>query len=96
MKRTDSQNLGNVIMEYLRATGLETPLQEYRVISAWPEVIGSALAAYTQDVKIFNRTLFVKVSSAAVRNELMMRRMELVARLNSISGAQTITQIVLR
>lgn len=96
MKKTNTESLGNVIFEYLRAMGLETPLNEHRVISAWPEVVGGVLAGYTQELKIFNRTLFVKVSSAAVRNELMMRRTELVARLNAKAGAQVISGIVLR
>lgn len=96
MKKSNTESLGNVIYEYLRAMGLETPLNEHRVMNAWSDVVGEAMAKYTQDLNIFNQTLYVKVSSAVVRNELMMRRTELVARLNAKAGAQVITGIVLR
>lgn len=96
MKRTESKPIGGEIMEYLRASGLETPLNEYRVIQAWPQEVGSALASYTGGLRIYNQVLYVNVSSAAVRNELMMRRTELLKKLNTRAGAQVITQIVLR
>ncbi|MBQ0094248.1 MAG: DUF721 domain-containing protein [Bacteroidaceae bacterium] len=96
MRKTRTEGIGSLIQQYLRETGLETPLNEHRVIQAWSTVAGPVMAKYTLDLKIYNQVLFVQVSSAAVRNELMMRRTELVARLNAQAGAQVITQIVLR
>lgn len=96
MKKTESERVDGVIMQYLREFGLETPLNEHRLIQAWDTVLGPAVSKYTKELKIYNQVLFVTVSSAAIRNELMMRRTELVSRLNSHVGAQVITQIVLR
>ena len=96
MKKTGTEKIDGVIMQYLRQEGLETPLYEYRLINAWETVVGSAVSRYTKDLRIYNQVLFVTVTSAALRNELMMRRTELVARLNSQAGAQVITQVVLR
>lgn len=96
MKKTNAENLGGVILQYLRETGLETPLNEHRLIQAWSPVLGLSVSRYTKELRIYNQVLFVTVSSAAMRNELMMRRTELVSRLNSQVGAQVITQIVLR
>lgn len=96
MKKTNTENVGGVILQYLREMGLETPLNEHRLIKAWDTVLGPAVSKYTKELKIYNQVLFVTVSSAVIRNELMMRRTELVSRLNSQVGAQVITQIVLR
>jgi predicted nucleic acid-binding Zn ribbon protein len=96
MRKTESEKVGGVILQYLREMGLETPLNEHRLINAWDTVLGPAVSKYTTDLKIYTQVLFVTVSSAALRNELMMRRTELVARLNAQVGAQVITQIVLR
>jgi len=96
MKKTDSEQVGGVILQYLREMGLETPLNEHRLIQAWDTVLGPAVSRYTKELRIYNQVLFVTISSAALRNELMMRRSELVARLNAQAGAQVITQIVLR
>ncbi len=96
MKKTDSEKVGGVIQQYLREMGLETPLNEHRVIQAWGKVLGPSVSRYTKEVRIYNQVLFVTLTSAALRNELMMRRTELVTRLNREAGAQVITQIVLR
>ena len=96
MRRTDSEQVGGVILQYLREFGLETPLNEHRLLLAWDKVLGPAVSRYTKELRIYNQVLFVTITSAALRNELMMRRTELVSRLNAEAGAQVITQIVLR
>ena len=96
MKKTESEKVGGVIMQYLREIGLETPLNEHRLIQAWDTVLGPAVSRYTKEIRIYNQVLFVTITSAALRNELMMRRSELVARLNAEAGAQVISQIVLK
>jgi len=96
MKKTNTSRVGGVILQYLRETGLETPLNEHRLIQAWGTVLGPAVSRYTKELRIYNQVLFVTITSAALRNELMMRRAELTARLNAEVGAQVITQIVLR
>ena len=96
MKKTDSEKVGGVILQYLREMGLETPLNEHRLIQAWDKVLGPSVSSYTKEIRIYNQVLFVTLTSAALRNELMMRRTELVSRLNAEAGAQVITQIVLR
>ena len=96
MKKTGSEQVGGVILQYLRETGLETPLNEHRLIQAWGTLLGPTVTRYTKDLRIYNQVLFVTITSAAMRNELMMRRTELTACLNAHVGAQVITQIVLR
>lgn len=96
MRRTESEKVGGVILQYLREYGLETPLYEHRLIQAWDSVLGPAVSRFTKEIRIYNQVLFVTIESAALRNELMMRRTELVARLNAQAKAQVITQIVLR
>lgn len=96
MKKTNTEKVGGVILQYLREYGLETPLNEHRLIKAWDKVLGPGVSRYTRELRIYNQVLFVTLTSAALRNELMMKRTELVVRLNEQAGAQVITQIVLR
>ena len=57
-------------MQNLRTNGLETPLMQKRIVDAWPEVAGDFIARYTLNVYIENQTLVVRLSSAALRQEL--------------------------
>ncbi len=96
MKQRNITKIGTLIRKYLREESLETPLNEHRIISAWPEVMGTFIASYTTELYIRNQVLYVHVTSAALRQELMMGRNLLVRNLNKYVGAQVIKDIVIR
>lgn len=94
MKRNKAENIGQLIRQYLRQEGLETPLNEYRMVSAWREVMGEAIAKYTGDLFVKNQVLYVHLKSPALKANLMMARATLVQRLNDHVGAQVIQNII--
>lgn len=94
MKRTNTESIGELIRKFLRQQGLEAPLNEHRLLQGWAHVMGPIVARYTRDLVVCNQTLYVKLSSPVIRQELMMQRRELVVRLNAYVGAQVICDIV--
>ena len=96
MKRNHAEQIGVLIRNYLRQESLESPLNERRLISAWPELLGPVIASYTRELFIKNQTLYVHLTSAALRQELIMGRELLVRNLNRHVGAQVITNIIFR
>ncbi len=93
MFRRDVKPLGEVLMKFLRDEGLETPLQQKRLIDAWETVAGPLVARYTAEKFIKNQTLMVKITNPALRHDLSMMRTQLVRRLNEQVGAVIITEI---
>ena len=91
MKRNDAEQIG----QFLRQESLESPLNEQRLLDAWPEILGPA-ATYTSNLYIRNQTLYVHLTSAALRQELMMGREMLIRALNTKVGATVITNIIFR
>ena len=96
MRRTNSEAVGDLIRQFLRQQGLESPLNEYRLIAGCEHVMGPIIARYTKEVIIRNQTLYVQLTSPVIRQELHMQRRELTARLNAYAGAQVIVDIVFR
>ncbi len=94
MKRQNALPIGYMIRRFLREEGLESPLNEYRLIQSWETVLGKAIARYTGQMYIKNQTLYVHLTSPALRQNLQMSRQTLVRRLNEAVGAQVITDIV--
>lgn len=47
MKRNNTEQVGDIIRQFLRQEGLESPLNEYRLIESWKDVVGPAIARYT-------------------------------------------------
>ena len=93
MKRRKAEQVGDVVRVLLRQQGLEAPLNEYRLIQSWTDVMGKTVELYTRDIYIKGQTLWVRLSSSVLKNELMMQRTLLVQRLNAAVGAQVITDI---
>lgn len=96
MRHTESESLTDVLYKYLREQGLEMPLNEFRLIQAWNHIMGKTVSKYTSDLRIYNQTLFVTISSASLRNEIMMRRAGIIKALNDYVGAQVICGISVR
>jgi predicted nucleic acid-binding Zn ribbon protein len=65
-------------------------------LDAWPQILGPAIASYTKELYIRNQILYVHLTSAALRQELMMGRELLVRNLNQKVGATVITNIIFR
>ncbi len=93
MFKRNVQQVKNLILQALREQGLETPLNQKRLVEAWPEVAGPLIASYTLNTYIYNQTLYVQLASPALRADLSMRRQELTARLNAVVGEQVIIDI---
>ena len=96
MKRNRAESIGDLIRKYLRHEGLETPLNEKRLLQAWGELLGPSIASYTRSLYIKNQILYVHLSSARLRQELMMAKDRLVKGLNKHVGATVITNIIFR
>lgn len=93
MFRRKVRSLSELLPEILRNEGLETPLRQKRILSAWAEVMGQVVAQYTGDKFIKNQTLFVKILNPALRADLSLNRSAIVQRLNQAAGAFVISDI---
>ncbi len=93
MRKSKEEAIGNLIMRFMRQEGLETPYNQHRLISSWPDVMGKTIAKYTGNIFIKGQTLHVQIRSSVIRQELQINSSEIVARLNNHVKAQVITAI---
>ena len=93
MFRRDVKALDDVLVRFLRSSGLETPLLQRRLINSWGEVMGPLIARHTEQVFISNQTLMVRVSNSALRAELSMMRTQIVNKLNDHVGVRIIADV---
>ena len=93
MFKRDVQQIKDLILQAMRAQGLETPLKQKRLVEAWPQVAGPMIARFTLNTYIYNQTLYVRLSNPALRADLSMRRQEFTQKLNAVVGEQVITDV---
>ena len=93
MFRRKVKPLSEILGKLLREEGLEAPLLQKRIVSAWDIVAGPTVVRYTQEKSIRNQTLFVKIINPALRADLSMMQTELIKKLNAAVGSMIITEI---
>ncbi|MBR1804337.1 MAG: DUF721 domain-containing protein [Muribaculaceae bacterium] len=94
MKRTHARSIGDIIEGFLKEEQLDTQLDEYRASALWPQVVGPGINRYTVSRDVRGGVMYVRLSSAVLRNELMMGRSSLIQRINEALGHEVIHEIV--
>lgn len=96
MKKTEPMAIGEIMRQYLNPSELDRSINERRLEAFWPEVVGPYINRHTERRYVSRRVLHVIITSAPLRNDLMMFRSSLVKRLNEITGADVIDDIVFK
>ena len=96
MRKKNSQKIGDVIHEYLKALKIDDKLKEVQLIKSWDDVVGKTIARSTTNIYIKNRKLFISLNSSVIRNELFMLREGLLKALNDKVGEKIIDEIILK
>ena len=94
LKRTSNEApLKDVIDRWLRAYRLDGKMKELDIINAWPEMMGTAVAHRTKEIKIRNKTLYLKMESSVMRDELAHGKQVIIERVNEKAGSEIINNV---
>ena len=85
--------MNSVIAEWIRENDLEKPLLEHRVVEQWAVVLGPLIARYSRDIEVKDGMLRVRITNAALRQELFEQRFRLIQKLNEAVGGEAIKDI---
>ena len=76
------ERLGTVLDQSLKRLDLSARLEQYGVWPIWNDVVGKTIANNAQPEKIRNGTLFVKVSSPVLMQQLQFMKEMIAEKLN--------------
>ena len=95
MRRSNTQLISEAIREFLQGNAaVAQKLAETRAIQSWSGLLGEGVMRYTTTIYIRNKVLYVRLSSAVLRNELSMCREQLIVSLNKEAGEEVIRDII--
>ena len=92
MQRKDAQKLSELLPQILA----DQQLDQTQAAVLWKEIFGEAVARYTTQVYVRAGVLYVSLSSAVLRNELLSCKKSLLHRLNEEMGRLVVKDIILR
>ncbi len=94
MRNKHEQKLEETINQWIESMGFGRKLTESDLISSWENIAGKLIADQTHNIYIYNNKLFVKLKSAALRNELSYRKSEILQKILDYHGKKIVEDIV--
>ena len=79
MENNDLKELINIFLE---KNNLKQGLTNVDISNAWFKMMKNGIAIYTQEVKLKNKILYIKLSSPALKQELSYGKQKLINMIN--------------
>lgn len=80
----------------LEAYQLKSHINEVKVINEWENAVGPMIAKNTNKLYVKRRKLYVYLTSAPIKQELVYARHEIIKRLNEAVGESVIDEMVVK
>lgn len=93
MERKESIALGDAMRQFIEQSCMQERLEEMRAAEKWPLVIGADIASMSPRPFVRAGVMTVRLTNAALRQELHLNRSALRDALNKIVGKPIIKEI---
>jgi predicted nucleic acid-binding Zn ribbon protein len=88
-----TKSVGDAIEELIAQLGIKKKLHEQDAFLVWDQAVGERIAKIAIPTRMLRGTLIVSVKSGAWRNELSMRKQEIIRRINELAGDEILKDI---
>jgi len=85
--------LSELIDKLMTIYGIDKKMKQLDVIKGWEEMMGKAVAYRTEQLKIKNRTLYIKLNSSVLREELSHGKEIIIMRVNQFAKESIIDDV---
>lgn len=95
-KRESENTMSDLLHSFIKRNKLQIGLDKVSIKDAWYKVMGEAIGKYTTEVQLDRDTVYVRLSSSVLREELSYGREKIVRMLNEELGKELVKTLVLR
>ena len=93
-RSTKTVPLQEAINSFLESFNLTAKYNEAQLVSSWDKIMGKAIANRTESIYIKNGILYLKISSAPLRQELSLAKSKLIKLINEEMGKSLIDEVL--
>ena len=94
-RENDSFSIKDLMGNFIEENKLKKGFQKIHVEEAWEKVMGPGVASYTDEVKMQNGTLIIRLKSSVLREELTHGKEKIARMINEEVGEQIVKRIML-
>ena len=93
-RHTDTIDISQALNEMLSEGRMEKKYQHVKAIQLWKEVMGNTVASRTEKIFMSKSSLYIKLNSAPLKNELSLSKELIRTRINDELGEEAVQGIV--
>ena len=94
-RHNEHLSLSDALKEFVDTNKLQDGLDKVNVQDAWKDLMGNGVNSYTLSVQLKRDTLYVRLTSSVLREELSYGKEKIVSMLNEALGKPLINKLVL-
>ena len=87
------QDLSTALKKALKKSGIDRAVRQNKALFVWENVVGKTVAKNCSAEEVNHGTIVVKASTPVWRNELALKKKEIVEKLNKKLGEELINDI---
>jgi len=95
MRQKNEITIGQALDMMVDDLKLRSKLNESRIKQGWVEIMGKPIAKYTSSVSLRGGNLYIKIDSAALKQELSYSRTKIMELFNNELGANVVKNVVI-
>lgn len=95
-RHNEHMSLSDALKDFVESNNLQKGLDKIEVEDLWVKLMGNGVNSYTTSIQLQRDTLYVQLSSSALREELSYGNKKIIAILNEALGKEVIKKLVLR
>ena len=94
MRKANDKSLKEAIEQMLQVYKIKRRFDETGIIAAWPKLVGKSMANRTKEIFIRDKKLFLRIESSVIKNELMLMRTQIIAKINDKAKEALVEEII--
>jgi hypothetical protein len=94
-RENDSFSVKDLMQSFINENNLSKGMQKLKVEEAWNSLMGQGVVSYTESVQLQNKTLMVRLTSSALREELSYGKEKIVKMINEEMGGELVKKLML-
>jgi predicted nucleic acid-binding Zn ribbon protein len=92
----NQKTLKQAISELIKVYQLQSKMSQTKLKAEWQNMMGNTIAKYTEQVFVKDKTLFVYVNNAALKNELIYNKDAILNKVNKSIGSDYVNTLIVK
>lgn len=89
-------SMAEALKQFLESSRIKGPIQALQIEDAWEQIMGKAIAKYTDKLQVIGDKLIITTHVAPLKQELFYQKEKIRQRVNEALGQKIINEVIIQ